>query len=54
MNLSVEDRIELEAQSVTQFPNEYKEFPKGYLDGMLWAFDLVLMWMRAEKKEATP
>lgn len=46
MEYSLEDKIELEAQAVTMDFDEKNQYPKGYLDGMLWAFDLVLMWMR--------
>lgn len=37
----LEQKIELEAQAVTI--EDSSTHPKGYLDGMLWAFDLVLM-----------
>jgi len=36
-------KVELEAQAVTI--EDGSPYPKGYLDGMLWAFDLVLMWI---------
>ena len=45
--LSLEDKIELEAKAVTIVDDSL--YPKGYLDGMLWAFDLVLMWIKESK-----
>ena len=44
--MNLEDKIELEAQSITMDYDNMNEYPKGYLDGMLWAYDLVLMWIR--------
>ncbi len=43
-------RIELEAQVITMDFDEEKEFPRGYLDGQLWGFDLVQMWIRMLQK----
>ena len=44
--MNLEDKIELEAQSIQTTYVGLKKYPKGYLDGMLWAYDLVLMWIR--------
>lgn len=41
------EKIELEAQAVTMdWGENYEQLPKGYLDGELWAYDLVLMWIK--------
>lgn len=42
-SLTLNERIELEAELVTIDQDD--KLPKGYLDGMLFAFDLVLMWI---------
>lgn len=48
--LSLEDKIELEAKAATlDWGEDWEKLPKGYLDGMLWAFDLVLMWIKESK-----
>ena len=46
--MKLEEKIELEAQAIQIDVDEenYGKYPKGYLDGMLWAYDLVLMWIR--------
>ncbi len=49
MSIGLEQKIELEAQSIQTNFDELKVYPKGYLDGMLWAYDLVLMWIREER-----
>lgn len=48
----LEEKIELEAQAIQIDFEEYPELPKGYLDGELWGFDLVLMWIKELKKES--
>jgi len=42
----LEEKIEREAQTITVDFDEMKEYPKGYLDGILWAYDIVLMWIK--------
>ncbi len=44
--MKLEHKIELEAQTIQIDYDEEQKYPKGYLDGMLWAYDLVLMWIR--------
>ena len=44
--LKLAEKVELEAQATTmEWGEEWKQLPQGYLDGMLWAFDLILMWI---------
>ena len=44
--MKLADKIELEAQLLMMDFDLESKYPKGYLDGMLWAYDLVLMWIK--------
>ena len=43
--LELREKIEKEACVIQTNYDDPSDVPKGYFDGQLWAFDLVLKWI---------